>query len=473
MRASSIRATVGASRLLRRGAAVGLSTALVGALALLPTASANASGIRPTPAATPLSGVSAISSGKLGEALDAIPLKELNASQLAEAVAKLPGLTGLESTGKLTGALKSTIETLAGKGDTLGQLGSSTELVSDLTGKLESLLTLQQLLSLLTGGETLGTLLKGALGSVEPNSVVEELLGKAAKPEQLVAQLLGSIGTQKLEALLEKTTLGGEPFDKTTIGQLVTGLETTTPELAKALGTTAAKLPEEAMALTGSLKDGKTLDVLSGVGKLALALVEPLAKGLEGGNGSEGTKGETGSEGSKGGEGGTGKEGSEGTSGSEGSKGASGSEGGNGSNGPSGSNGSNGSDGSDGSNGSGSPSTTVVVNNASPQSTAAVASVAKAISGKVKILSHKVKGRALTVVVQVPGAGTLKLSAGGIRTVRGQTSTPERVTLHTTLTRAAVASLRRHRRRVAVKLTVSFAAVGGSSSTVTTKVTFG
>jgi hypothetical protein len=67
----------------------------------------------------------------------------------------------------------------------------------------------------------------------------------------------------------------------------------------------------------------------------------------------------------------------------------------------------------------------------------------------------------------------LRVSAGGLRAVSEQTSTAERVTVRTTLTKAGVASLHKHHRGVKVKLTASFKPVHGSSSAIGTTVKFG
>ena len=97
--------------------------------------------------------------GALELALEGIPLSELNAEELTEALAALPGL-GKLPTGTLEEALSKTLATLTGKGDTLGQLTNPADVVSMLETELKSLLTLPELLSLLKG-ESLTTLLNG------------------------------------------------------------------------------------------------------------------------------------------------------------------------------------------------------------------------------------------------------------------------------------------------------------------------
>jgi hypothetical protein len=94
-------------------------------------------------------------------------------------------------------------------------------------------------------------------------------------------------------------------------------------------------------------------------------------------------------------------------------------------------------------------------------------------TAKVKILSRKVKGDAVTLVVQVPAAGSLVLTGKGVRSVREQSDRAERLTLRIVLTKVAVASLRKHRHGSKVKLDVSFRQVNGSSSSATTTVGFG
>ncbi len=390
----------------------------------LPAVPAEASAMRPTPSVAPPVEVSGLPSGEVEKLLAGIPLEDLNATQLSELLAQLPGFSALPA-GPLQEAFTKTIEGLAGDGDTLGQLSDTGELASKLETQLKSLLSPTELLSLLKGGN-LTTLLTGALGSPKPGELLNGLLGSATSPEQLIQQVLADVNPSKLEALLG-TTLAGEPFTKTTAGELASSLGTTDQGFTEALDTNTSQLPASAMALTAPLTNGKTLGVLSDVEGLTMAT-------LGGGSGGSGSSGGSGGSGSSGGSGGPG--------------GASGSSGGAG-------------------------GTTVVVNNLPAQAATASAAGARAALAKIKVIRQQVRGNDVTVVVQVPGAGRLTVSGNEVRSVSKQTSTAERVTLRTALTRAGIASRRAHRRDIKVKLKTTFTPVDGAASSTTSTITFG
>ncbi len=92
---------------------------------------------------------------------------------------------------------------------------------------------------------------------------------------------------------------------------------------------------------------------------------------------------------------------------------------------------------------------------------------------RIRIISRKVRGDAVTTVVQVPAAGRLTLRGSGVRAVSEQADRAERVTLRTVLTKAGVASLRKHRHRLKLRLELSFKEVAGPSASTTTTVGFG
>jgi hypothetical protein len=393
----------------------------------LPAAPAAAS---PQPAIALPAEVSGLSSSKVQELLAGIPLNDLSATQLSEALSQLPGLSTLP-VGQLQGALTQAIEQLQGKGDALGQLGNTAELVSKVESVLKTLLSPSQLLSLLKG-ENLTTLLSGALGSSEPSQLIDKLLQlNSANPVQLVEEILADVNPAKLETLLGGTTLTGESPTKSTVGELASKLGTTVGDLASSVGVTAEELPAAATALTANLTNGKTLGILDGLTELSLGVVVPAKESGSGGSGGTGGSG-----------------GSSGSAGSGGSGGTSG----------------NGTSGAPG-------STTLIVESPAAQS-AGAASPAKATKATVKLISHKVRGNIVTVVVQVSGAGKLTLAGKGVKSVSKQTSTAERVTLRTVLTRAGVAS-RKRRRDLKVELKASFKAIGGSSAASTATVVFG
>jgi hypothetical protein len=423
-RAASVRA--------RRLAAIGLCVALFALLADVQAVAAGASAGAVKPAATPLS-VSPLPSGEVEEVLSAIPLKDLSATQLGEVLSQLPGLSALPTSPlQLQTALTKTIESLTAKGDTLGQLGNSGELVSTLESQLNTVLP--ELLSLLNH-QSLPSVLSTALGSLDSSQMLAGLLSSAAKPEQLISEVLAAPSPGKLESLLG-STLSGEPFIKTTVSELANQAGITSAGLATDLDTTISQLPANAMALTGTLANGKTLAVLDGLDGLDLGVLgtskeTPPAAGGTGGSGGSGSAGGSGDSGGSGGTGGAGGD------------------------------------------SSGVPAgTTTVVVTLPGQSTTADSTRTQATPAKVKILSSKVKGSTATIVVQVPAAGTLTVSGSGVKRVSTQADKAERVTLRVALTKARAASVHQHRRGLKVKLTTSFKAVNGTGSSTTTTVLF-
>jgi hypothetical protein len=245
-------------------------------------------------------------------------------------------------------------------------------------------------------------------------------LSSSSEPEALIKQLLGALNPATLESLLG-TTLAGEPFSKLTLGSLAGSLGTTPEALAGDLGTSPEQLPASAMALTAPLTDGKTLGVLDGHEGLDLGVIAPSGAGTAG---------------APGGSGGTG-----GTS-------------------------------------TGTPAGTTILVSMPASTPTALAPTATAVAvavtpaGKLRIVSHKVKGKVATIVVQSPAAGKLTLGANGIVSSSHQTAKAETVTLRAVLAKAGVASLRKHH-RLKVTLKVSFKQAGGPSSSATVAVTFG
>lgn len=433
-----------------RGAlATALTIATVMLLAALPTASASTG--TPTPSLTLPATVSVLPSGEVETLLSGISLNDLDTAQLTEALSKLPSLSTLPAS-KLKEAVTKVIESLASKGGTLGELLEPSQIAPTLAGELEKLLSpiteLPALLALLKG-ESLTTKLTTTLGSLSPNQLLDTLLGSTGEPEHLLGQLFGTFDPETLKTLLG-STLAGEPFSKTTVKVLASELGMTPTTLAKELGISPMSLPETATALTAPLTNGETLGVLEGLSGVALAVL-----GRSPGQGKE--AGEEGSGSEKGGSG-------------SGGSGAGGS----------GAGGSGGS-GNGGSGGSGtptpqtSPGTTTVLLSVVPAATIpspmSPASVTARAAGKVKILSHRVKGKSVTLVIGVPAAGKLALGGSGVKSVSRQATKAERVTLRTTLTKARRASLR-GRRHLRVKLKASFKIAGGASSSATVTVAF-
>jgi hypothetical protein len=364
--------------------------------------------------------VSGIPSVEVEEVLSGVPLKDLSAEQLSKELSQLPALSALPS-GPLQEALTTTIEGLIAKGGTLGQLTGSGELVSNLDTQLTKLLSPPQLLALLEG-KSLSSVLNEALGTLSARQLLGGLLSSSGEPEQLIAQVLATANPEKLRALLN-TTLTGEPFTKSTVAQLASNIGMTSEGLATALNTTTSQLPAGAMALTAPLTNGKTLGVLGAAEGVTLGLM---------GSAKEKTPGASpgGSGGGAGGSGGSGG-GSSGTP----------------------------------------PGTTLIVNNPLAHSNTTLSANANKLA-KIKILSCKIRGHVVTLVIRVSAAGKLTLSGKGVRTVSKQTDQAERVTLRTILTKAAAASLHKHH-HMKLKLKASFTEVSGPSSSTATTVRVG
>jgi hypothetical protein len=377
---------------------------------------------------------------------------------LTKLLASLPGINGLSGLSGLGGAkgleqaLTTAIDQVAGSGGKLGELLTPATLAPKLESALDSVLgpllgpQLKSLVELLLH-KSPTTIITEGLGSLNLNELLGSLLHEAQDPALLIEQLLGALSPTKLESLLG-STLTGTPFSKTTVGELASSVGTTTQALGESLGTT---LSSTTMALIAPLTNGKLLNVLDELGGLKLTLL----------SGAEGTGGSGGSEG-----------GSGSGNGSGGSGGGSGGSGG----------GSNGSGAGGTGSGSGTPTATTVavslpltevVSAAQPSSPSGPgAAKAKAIVGKIKILSHKVRGKVVTIVVQVPAAGKVTLSGGHLTSASRRAGASERLTLKGNLTRAGTASLRKHRNRLKVALKASFKPASGASSSATVTVTF-
>jgi hypothetical protein len=108
-------------------------------------------------------------------------------------------------------------------------------------------------------------------------------------------------------------------------------------------------------------------------------------------------------------------------------------------------------------------------------STSTPASKAAAKAAKVTIVSDKVIGNTLDLVVKAPSAGQLTIRASHMKTAHRRVGRARTVTFKLHLKRAAAASLRRHkpRRSLKVKVKASFTPKSGSRSSATANVKFG
>lgn len=349
--------------------------------------------------------------GEVEALLGKTPLGPLSAGKLAEVLSRLPGLEGVESA-KLEEALEKTIAELKAKGATLEALLDGGEGASTLEQKLREVLgPLAGKLAELLGGEP-SVKLKEALEHGDVAEILGQLLGGSAEPQTLLTQIIEAIGPERLQSLIG-TVLANEPFTKTTVEELARKLGTTTEALAAEFGKTTEQLPGTAMALTAPLANGETLGVVDAAKGVTVGVVKGTdeAAGVTGGNGA------------------------------------------------------NGSSGADGA-----PGATMTV---TTTTTAPTGTVAAAKTGKVRVLSHKVKGSSATIVLEVPAAGKLAVSGHGVRSISRETDQAERVTIHPALTKADTASLRKHRHhKLKVPLKVTFKQVGGPTTAATVALTY-
>lgn len=402
----SMRPAAGTPPRLRRLASIALCAAVPVVLAALPSTQASAS------SAAHASSITGVPPAEVEELLGETPLGTIPEQELAQVLSELPGLESLEPS-KLQEALTDAIEQLEGEGANLEELLEPGTLVPTLEARLIELIPA---LGSLLGGNPSQKLTE-ALESTTVSKVVAEILESSSNPEALIAQILGALNPEKLEALLG-SALAGEPFSKTTLGELAALLGKSPEEVDEGFKTSTEQVPATGMALTAPLTDGETVGVLPGLDGVHLGLVE--------GGGTLGT----------GGSGGSGANGGSGAS-------------------------------------PGSGTTIVIDGNqaAAPAAGATAAAAAAAPAGKVKVLSHKVKGKVATIVVLAPAAGKLAMRGKNVKSVSRETARAERVTLTARLSGAGAATVRRHR-RLNVKLNVSFKPVSGSASSAAVGVTF-
>jgi hypothetical protein len=342
------------------------------------------------------------------------PLGTLPTGKLAEELSQLKGLEGIEPAA-LQEALTKLIGELAGKGATLEELLGGNEAATKLRERLVELLgPLASHLEELLGGNPQAKLTE-VLESAGVSEILGKLLSGSPEPQVLIEQILHSLSAERLQSLLG-SVLSGEPFSKSSEEELAHQLGTTPEGLAAQLGKTAEQLPATAMALLAPLANGEKLTVLPSANGLTLALLK----------GAGETVGSTG---------GTGGLGGSGTGNTPGA--------------------------------AVTVSTTAATSPTSPST-----GVAGLKAGKLRIVSHKVKGRTATVVVEVPAAGNLSAGGKGLRAIRREAAKAERVTLHPALSKAGTSSLRKHHRKLKVPVKVSFKQVGGPSSSAVVQLIY-
>jgi hypothetical protein len=102
---------------------------------------------------------------------------------------------------------------------------------------------------------------------------------------------------------------------------------------------------------------------------------------------------------------------------------------------------------------------------------ATTATAKKVAAGKVKILSHKVKGHTLTLVLQTPSAGQITVTAAHAKRVSKKVAKAMTTTLKVPLTKAGIAATKGHR-KLNVKVKVVFKPTSGASSSAAAQARF-
>jgi hypothetical protein len=452
---------------------------LIALLAAIPAGSAVAStGEGTVEVTTPIS-LPTTPTDVLNPLLATVPVKDLNVKDLdpQEISQMLGGLLDLKGT-QLTSLVSDLTPLLTSKPNlTLGELTEG--------GPLSGVLTLLGLNSQLTPNEVVAGLLGSVSEPAQASKIAEQLLSQLGKSLQvkdpaevkgLVEELLGGLNSSELAtlestlgvgsltpaALTTKVTellgtgstsqietvvhqlLGGLTFESpstlgglagklgTSVEALATDLGTSVGTLSGGLGVTAATaLP----TLIAPLDNGKLLTILDGPEGLKITTLESKeTSGKETAKEKETKEAKEHSE--------TGSTGSAGSSGSNGTSGA----------------------------------TSVVVNlpaaAAAATPAASTPAAASKTVAKIKILSHKVKGHIATLVLQIPAAGKVTVSGGGVRAVGKGATKSERLTVRIPLSKAGTASLRKRHNRLSVALKASFKPTSGSSSSASVTVHF-
>ena len=92
-------------------------------------------------------------------------------------------------------------------------------------------------------------------------------------------------------------------------------------------------------------------------------------------------------------------------------------------------------------------------------------------AGAVTVARHSTRGTTLTVLLKAPGAGTLRVSGPGLKTLTRSITKPGSYTLKLSLSARAAAALRHHK-RLKVKVQVRFSPTGGPTSSTNFIVRF-
>jgi hypothetical protein len=491
----------GAMRPWQRCRLVALPLALIALLISMPTTSAQASGVKAAVVQVPsgsLNGVLAgvpVSSLGLGNAEVGALLGELDGGVLGTQTAALTTLVGALLSGNPQATLAELTEEvqedpvlglllgLAGKSITPETLlaALSPEQLTALLGSFTEgagAAQVEQVLASLAAGEgvsgeeaaALQSILAGLAGSLSGEELGKLREDLAVLPTGLSAEELAALSPAQLAETVDKLFATATPTQlQPVVADLLGGVSWgagTTDSLAQALGVPLETL---AGALGESALGGfSTLPVVSGtVGSTGqvMGLVDR-ARGLA--VGLLGREGEEGGSGGSGGSGGTGG----GSGGSGGSGGTGGGSGGNGAGGGSGGSGAGGSQGA-GSVPPGGLTLTITLPGTAPATPAAGARSAPARPpAKLRMLGWHRHGRVARIILEVPSAGTLKLSGRGVRSTSAHLSHGGKVSFTAAISQARMAALLRGHRHLKVRLTATFKPLSGAASRVVATIPF-
>jgi len=264
----------------RCSAAASLLAGLMGAALLaVPVASAK---VAPTYVE-----VDPVPPAQTAEAIEAIPLADLNGAELVMAVDQGPELERLPED-VFTAALQEVLAEMAAKGLTAEGLGEASDLVPAIERALQGRLSAAELQAL-TAEESLNTLLTAALGSLEPERVFQQTLELSEDPQGLLTRALSGVGPEMIESIAGGS-LSGRGFTETGVGELERTYGITERAFAAALGTSADGLPETTAAFTAPLTNGRVLVLFNGPEGLSLAMLKGGAGVSRGVTGSGGLR---------------------------------------------------------------------------------------------------------------------------------------------------------------------------------------
>jgi hypothetical protein len=410
-----------------------------------------------------LSSANGLLSGALGKSIDVGNL--LGALSPEQSSKALEGLLSSEGIVELLSGLAGRMQELGGNGTQsfeglLGTLlGSLPEGPSTLTpGIVKALQEVGQtglgpILETLKGaglsGEGLSELegLLAKLGSLSPAGLQEELstLLATLSPTQVTAllgSLFGALTPTQAQGIVQELLGGLGPLTATkTVSELAETTGTDTTKLSEELGSTASTLPGPLPAVSASLlgKEGGVMSLVDGAGSVLGSL-----GGKEAGGGSGGGSG---------GSGGAGGSGSQGAGGGGSSSGL-----------------------------------TLAVNvptqlstqvtpgsgdASTPQGVAKKGAKPSTKPRRIRVLRHTVRGDVARIVLGIPAAGRLRLSAKGMKTDFRNVLRAQRFVVRMRLAKAGISSLaHHHRRKLKVRVDAAFIPVHGARSTARLVLTF-